>query len=155
LAQECLVVCDAWKEPLPFDIANFPHLKDETRAFGIYLNQVIRLIRPNFDIIHVADNREIMEEIDTTQDKIFPFIQNIPTHYNKYYLCGFHLGRCTHGKAMTLAKLVTHDQIGIVFNLSLLFPYDDYNKMRERDWFTLYNYVHSLQNFTTDCAPQR
>ena len=56
---------------------------------------------------------------------------------------------------MTLAKLVTHNQIGIVFNLSLLFPCDDYNKMRERDWFTLYNYVHGLQNFTTDCAPKK
>ena len=40
-------------------------------------------------------------------------------------------------------------------NLSLLFPCDDYNKMRERDWFTLYNYVHGLQDFTTDCAPKK
>ena len=55
---------------------------------------------------------------------------------------------------MELATVVTHNQIGIVFNMSLLFPNDDYNRMRERDWFTLYNYVHSLKNFTTDCAPR-
>ncbi len=155
MATECLVVCDAWKEPLPHDAQDFPHLADETKAFGVYLNQTLKLIRSRFDIIHVADGREIMEEMDTTQDKIFPFIQDIPTHYDKYYLCGFHLGRCTHGKAMTLAKLVTHNQIGIVFNLSLLFPCDDYSKMRSREWFTLYNYVHGLQDFTTDCAPKK
>ena len=98
MAKECLVVCDAWKEPLPHDAQDFPHLQDETKAFGVYLNQMLKLIRSNFDIIHVANNHQIMDEIDTTQDKIFPYIQDIPTHYDKYYLCGFHLGRCTHEK---------------------------------------------------------
>ena len=37
MATECLVVCDAWKEPLPHDAQDFPHLADETKAFGVYL----------------------------------------------------------------------------------------------------------------------
>ena len=155
MAQECLIVIDAWKEPTPPNLINFPYLKDETKTFGSYLNHTIKSIRPNFDIFHVTSNREIMEEIDTTKDQVFPYILDIPIQYNKYYLCGFHLGRCIHKSAMELATVVTHNQIGIVLNMSLLFPNDDYNKMRERDWFTLYNYVHRLKNFTTDCAPQR
>ena len=96
MAQECLIVIDAWKEPTPANLINFPYLKDETKTFGSYLNHTIKSIRPNFDIFHVTSNREIMEEIDTTKDQVFPYILDIPIQYNKYYLCGFHLGRCIH-----------------------------------------------------------
>ena len=72
-----------------------------------------------------------------------------------YYFCGFHLGRCTNGKAIDLHKIgIDLNRIGIVFNLSILFPCDTYNMARSREhWIKQYNYQHAIRGFTTDCAP--
>ena len=155
--KEVVIVVDMWKYLSKDDVFGLGEhqLPNETKAFGIWLNHNLNQIRKDFDIIHVADGKDIMDEIDTYTDLVKNSMWEIPTHYKKYYICGMHLGRCTHGKAMQLMESVDKDKIGIVFNLSLLFPTDDYNKMREREWFTMYNYVRSIKGFTTDCAPKQ
>jgi len=148
-----VIVCDMWKNIADYDVETDMDLPSETKAFGVWLNYNLIHIRRDFDIIHVADGEDIMDEIDTYTDTVKRSMWEIPTHYKKYYICGMHLGRCTHGKAMQLMESVDKDKIGIVFNLSLLFPTDDYNRMRTREWFTMYNYVRGIKGFTTDCAP--
>ena len=148
-----VIVCDMWKNIADYDVETDIDLPSETKAFGVWLNYNLIHIRRDFDIIHVADGEDIMDEIATYTDTVKRSMWEIPTHYKKYYICGMHLGRCTHGKAMQLMVSVDKDKIGIVFNLSLLFPTDDYNRMRTREWFTMYNYVRGIKGFTTDCAP--
>ena len=144
-----------WKTISPDDIKIDPIMPTETKAFGVWLNHNLNQIRQDFDIIHVADGWDIMDEIDTSNDVVKRFMWEIPTHYRKYYICGAHLGRCTHDKAVKLMESVNKNKIGIVFNLSLLFPTDDYNRMRTHEWFTMYNYVRGIKGFTTECAPEQ
>ena len=151
---ELVIVVDMWKHIIDYDVETDMDLSSETKAFGIWLNYNLMHIRRDFTIMHVADGKDIMEEIDIYSDTVREKIDEIPNYYNKYYICGMHLGRCTHGKAMQLMEHVEKDKIGIVFNLSLLFPTDDYNMMRTREWFTMYNYVRSIKGFTKDCAPK-
>ena len=151
---ELVIVVDMWKHIIDYDVETDMDLSSETKAFGIWLNYNLMHIRRDFTIMHVADGKDIMEEIDIYSDTVREKIDEIPNYYNKYYICGMHLGRCTHGKAMQLMENVEKDKIGIVFNLSLLFPTDDYNIMRTREWFTMYNYVRSIKGFTKDCAPK-
>ena len=150
-----VIVCDMWKTIQDYDVMTDAILPTETKAFGVWLNHNLNQIRQDFDIIHVADGMDIMDEIDTYTDTVKRSMWEIPTHYKKYYICGMHLGRCTHGKATQLMESVDKNKIGIVFNLSLLFPTDDYNRMRTREWFTMYNYVRGIKGFTTDCAPKQ
>ena len=151
---ELVIVVDMWKHIIDYDVETDMDLSSETKAFGIWLNYNLMHIRRDFTIMHVADGKDIMEEIDIYSDTVREKVDEIPNYYNKYYICGMHLGRCTHGKAMQLMEHVEKDKIGIVFNLSLLFPTDDYNMMRTREWFTMYNYVRSIKGFTKDCAPK-
>ena len=151
---ELVIVVDMWKHIIDYDVETDMDLSSETKAFGIWLNYNLMHIRRDFTIMHVADGKDIMEEIDIYSDTVREKVDEIPNYYNKYYICGMHLGRCTHGKAMQLMEHVEKDKIGIVFNLSLLFPTDDYNIMRTREWFTMYNYVRSIKGFTKDCAPK-
>ena len=152
---ELVIVVDMWKHLADYDVETDIDLPSETKAFGAWLNYNLMHIRKDFNIIHVADGEDIMDEIDTYTDTVKNKMDEIPNYYNKYYICGMHLGRCTHGKAMQLMEHVEKDKIGIVFNLSLLFPTDDYNKMHEYEWFTMYNYVRGIKGFTTDCAPKQ
>ena len=151
---ELVIVVDMWKHIIDYDVETDMDLSSETKAFGIWLNYNLMHIRRDFTIMHVADGKDIMEEIDIYSDTVREKVDEIPNYYNKYYICGMHLGRCTHGKAMQLMENVEKDKIGIVFNLSLLFPTDDYNRMRTREWFTMYNYVRGIKGFTKDCAPK-
>lgn len=147
MKNELVIVVDAWKNP-----GERMDLASETKAFGVWLNYNLMQIRKDFTIMHVADGKPIMDEIDTCTDLVEDYMCNIPNDYDKYYICGMHLGRCTHIKAIELTERVKKDKIGIVFNLSLLYPEDDYNIMRS-EWFTMYNYVRSMKDFTKDCAP--
>ena len=151
---EVVIVVDMWENMSDVDIETDMDLPNETIAFGVWLNYNLTHIRKDFNIIHVADGKDIMDQIDTYTDTVKNEMWEIPNYYDKYYICGMHLGRCTHGKAMQLMEHVEKDKIGIVFNLSLLFPTDDYNRMRTREWFTMYNYVRGIKGFTRDCAPK-
>jgi hypothetical protein len=169
LHKEVVIVCDMWKilklhGPAKIACANVgisdSDLSTEVSAFSVWLNHNLNLIRRDFDIIHVANGKEIQDCIDTHNDQVVPHMRNVSTHYDKYYFCGMHLGRCIHQYAIELGKSVDKDKIGVVFNLSLLFPTDNYNRIRDSHplgpqyRFTMYNYVRSIKGFTTDCAPK-
>jgi hypothetical protein len=157
--KECVVVVDAWKNCMPHDVEKHPHLPEETKAFGVYLNQMLKLIRPDYDIWHVPGNFKIMDEIDTSEDGVHDDILKIPS-YKKYYFCGFHLGRCIQDRAHLLLNHLHWggtDRIGIIFNLSILFPGDTYDKMREFKenhdvWFDMYNFIQG-HGMTKSFAP--
>ncbi len=150
--RSAVIICDAWKTCFPNDVESFPQLPTETKAFGTYLNHVCSLLREDYDIWHIAEGREIMDEIDTYTDKVADTVAELPKDYPMYYFCGFHLGRCTNGKAIDLHKIgIDLNRLGIVFNLSILFPCDDYNMARYREYYIKqYNYQHAIRGFTTD-----
>jgi hypothetical protein len=121
---DCLIVVDAWKYCEEEDLENFPWLEEETKLFGSFLNLQLCNIKKkhNVDVIHFTSNREIMNEIDTTDDLVISSVEEIPADYNMYYFCGFHLGRCINKKIQEL----NNEKSGIVLNLSMCFPKDSY-----------------------------
>ena len=159
MSSDCVIVVDAWKECFSHDVENHPQLPEETKAFGVYLNHAVGLIRKNFDVFHIAGGREIMDEIETEKDIVLPDVYSLPKNYDKYYFCGFHLGRCINDKPLLLHESgFDLERLGIVFNLSLLFPCDDYNSVRNISknrgaWIPMYNYAHGIGGFTKDFAP--
>lgn len=142
----CLIVVDAWKTCEQEDLFKFPWLENETKLFGSFLNQQLKLIRQtyNIDIIHHSSNRDIMEEIETFDDLIVNSTEQIPLHYTTYYFCGFHLGRCINTKIKELKKT----NVGIVLNLSMCFPADAFqmavNKTKDVDNY-FYSYAKGFE----------
>ena len=102
-----------------------------------------------------------MDEIETGEDQVLPDVYALPSGYEKYYFCGFHLGRCINDKPLLMFENGTPvEKLGIVFNLSLTFPCDDYNIIRkissERGaWIPMYNYLFGIDGFTEDYAPKQ
>lgn len=117
-----IVVIDAWKNCEEEDIARFPFLSNECKLFGAYINQCLLRLQQEHTIIQCADGRPIMDEI-TVADYVIDDIKYMPVK-GPYYFCGFHLGRCIDRKIKELQKPAK-----IIYNLSLLFPADSYNKI--------------------------
>ena len=124
--KDALIVVDAWKEVLPVDIKLHPFLEKETKTFGTWLNHMFSQIRQSPsapDIIHCGDGHNLMDEIDTSQDIICPFIKDIKDEYNNYYFCGFHMNICIPRKIIELEqKIPLKGAHGIVINLSMIYP---------------------------------
>ena len=159
MSNECVIVCDAWRDPPKSDVEDHPHIIDENQAFGYYLDHAIDLLKPKFKIFHVASGWEIMEQMNTEGTTILEHQFDLPTDFDKYYFCGFHFGRCVHDKPLSLyEKGFELDRLGVVFNLSLLFPDDDYNSVREISKkrgasIPMYNFIPSPVGFTKDFTP--
>ena len=137
-----IVVVDAWKNCEKEDIEQYPWLEQETKLFGSYLNVQLTNIKEkyNYDIIHCADDREIMDEIKI-RDHTLSCITDLPL-YDYYYFCGFHLGRCINKKIKNLNR----SNCGIIYNLSLIFPEDSYQKVTKRyDNNYMYSYAKGFE----------
>lgn len=119
----CIIVVDAWKHCEKDDLKQYPWLEKETKLFGSFLDLQLSCIkeRYNFDIIHSASGRPIMDEVKS--DVVIDNISDLPT-YDNYYFCGFHLGRCINKKLNELQRTNT----GVILNLSMVFPEDSYKK---------------------------
>ena len=96
-----------------------------------------------------------MDTIDVSEDCVVNHVYDIEKAYQHYYICGFHLGRCTHTKAMNLAEhLGNYDNISVVYNLSMMYPPDKPSKILENTHqFPLINYDVAV-GFTTKGVPQ-
>lgn len=119
-----IIVVDAWKHCEKEDVIRFPSLEQEAKLFGRFLNLRLKSLRSSYTIIHCADGREIMDEIDTSKDIVINKIQETPDTTGPYYFCGFHFGRCIDRKYTELNR-TSH----IIVNLSLLYPGDEYYKI--------------------------
>lgn len=128
-----LVIVDAWQKLLSHDIASYPHLENEVRSFGTFLNQVCNIERnKGTQIIHWGEGknlgRGIMDEIEVAaQDKVMGREGNarweeVLASIDELYWCGFHFGRCVHDEA----GFISGEDANIVLNLSLLFPQDSW-----------------------------
>lgn len=118
-----IVVVDAWKNCEEADLIRFPFLANETKFFGQYINSCLNNLRDRYNIVHCADARPIMDEIDLKNDFVIDRITDMPVE-GPYLFCGFHLGRCIDRKLKELDKSAK-----IIVNLSLLFPADRYEKI--------------------------
>ena len=121
---KCVIVIDAWKYCEQEDLDQFPWLEKETKLFGSFLDLQLSNIKQkyNYDIIHCASDLELMDEIQT-RDLVVNKITEIPK-YDYYYFCGFHLGRCINKRIKDLNR----PNCGIIYNLSMVFPEDSYQK---------------------------
>lgn len=135
-----LAIVDPWQECDRTDAKDFPHFEsDSTIQCQLIHNQLSRL-RPLFDDVIVIDSyREI--------NPIFNKLPSVGSVLNEYlderpewdmWLCGFHYGRCIHGKIIDVIKEHGWDysRFHIIQNLSWFFPrdlpyYDWYPKLKE------------------------
>lgn len=134
-----VIVVDAWKYCEAPDVKRFPFLEQETKTFGKYINNCLIQIRQKHDIVHCADGRPIMDEIDTSQDTVIRMITDIE-HPAPYYLCGFHLGRCIDKKYKQLGT-----ECYIIQNMSLIFPADSYEKVDKNLNYCYYTHSKGFQ----------
>lgn len=118
-----IVVVDAWRQCEELDAKRFPFLEQETKLFGQYLNLCLHNLRKTYKIVHCADGRPIMNEINVDKDIVINKITDMQIE-GPYLFCGFHLGRCIDRKLKELNK-----SSKIIVNLSLLFPADRYEKI--------------------------
>ena len=137
-----VILSDAWAESFDYDVVLHPNIDADNYAFGVYLNSMLPYVRQYAHIYHVGEGKPLMDCIDVTPDKICNECVDIPNLYEHYYICGFHLGRCTHKKAFTMSQH-SHfkDKISIIYNLSMLYPGDKPNRMLNNlEWYPLVNF---------------
>lgn len=141
--KRALVIVDAWKSPGKRGDCGIPFLVErDTKAFGTFLNRVCKYERDKKTlIIHCPTNFEIMDEIEVYDDDVI-FNHNPPevtfedwqklfidNDINEIYFGGFHFGRCIHSYVHELYRdvgLVESTKIGIVLNLSMVYPGDSW-----------------------------
>lgn len=134
-----IIVVDAWKYCEQEDVDRFPFLEKETKSFGSYIDSCLIELRKHHDIVHCADGRPIMDEIDTSQDTVIRMISDI-NHPGPYFFCGFHLGRCIDRKIKELNK-----ECYVIKNLCLLFPADGYERVDKNLNYCYYTHSKGLE----------
>jgi hypothetical protein len=122
-----VIVVDAWKnhDHVPQDLINYPFLKEEVKTYSAYLNHMLNQIRkkPQYTIYHNATGKEIIDEIDTSQDTIVNDAEMMSMPEFSYYMfCGFHISRCIKRKM----QLLNRKNCGVVLNMSMVYPKDPY-----------------------------
>lgn len=152
---KCVIVSDAWAEAFDFNVKAIPNLNELNHQFGIFLNNILPSVRQCADVYHIGEGKKLMDTIDVSEDCVVNHVYDIEKAYQHYYICGFHLGRCTHTKAMNLAEhLGNYDNISVVYNLSMMYPPDKPSKILENTHqFPLINYDVAV-GFTTKGVPQ-
>ena len=152
---KCVIVSDAWAEAFDFNVKAIPNLNELNHQFGIFLNNILPSVRQCADVYHIGEGKALMDTIDVSEDCVVNHVYDIEKAYKHYYICGFHLGRCTHTKAMNLAEhLGNYDNISVVYNLSMMYPPDKPSKILENTHqFPLINYDEAV-GFTTKGVPQ-
>jgi hypothetical protein len=109
------VIIDPWKYCEDEDVKQFPDLLSQCFAFSHYLKSMIPELERYADIFVDGSGREIS---DWFQGINSCDLQDLK--HKKILLGGFHFGRCIHNKA----KKVLDKSVGIVNNLSIVFPAD-------------------------------
>lgn len=152
---KCVIVSDAWAEAFDFNVKAIPNLNELNHQFGIFLNNILPSVRQCADVYHIGEGKKLMDTIDVSEDTVVNHVYDIEKAYQHYYICGFHLGRCTHTKAMNLAEhLGNYDNISVVYNLSMMYPPDKPSKILENTHqFPLINYDEAV-GFTNKGVPQ-
>lgn len=124
------VIIDPWLHCEKEDMVNFPELQYQCITFGHYLQSMLTDIKKYADVYVDASDRKVMscfEDIKTCN------IEDLK--YKRIYLGGFHFGRCIHNKG----KKVLDKSIGIVNNLSVVFPADKFSSF-ENEFKQFKNY---------------
>tara|TARA_R110000803_G_scaffold140333_1_gene206857 strand:- start:190 stop:666 length:477 start_codon:yes stop_codon:yes gene_type:complete len=143
-----LIVVDAWKATPEHDLVQFPALATENKLYGQYLNHLLSSIRSTTTIFHNPSRPwlDIMDEIDTSQDKIVHTMNEVSvTDFDNYFFCGFHLGRCVRQKMHEFNELgVSKSKMGVVLNMTSLYPDDSFITMHFDKRYNAYNtYMYS------------
>lgn len=111
------VIIDPWLHCEKEDVLQFPELEHQCFTFGHYLHSMLPDIEKYADIFVDASDRKIMNWFNG-----YPACCITELNYKKIYIGGFHFGRCIHNKA----KKVLDKNVGIVNNLSVVFPADKF-----------------------------
>ena len=113
--KSAFVIIDPWQYCEDEDVKQFPDLLSQCFAFSHYLKSMLPEIEKYANVYVDASDREVMawfKDVETCK------IEEL--NYKSIYLGGFHFGRCIHNKA----KKVLDKSVGIVNNLSVVFPAD-------------------------------
>ena len=125
-----LAIVDPWANPQPHDAEKFSMLASDSEIqYQLIYNQLPRL-RPLFDeIIVIKSYRKpnpIFDELPSF-DHIIGGGEYLSDKQDwDMWLCGFHYGRCIHGKIIKVVKQYDWDysRFHIIQNLSFMFPGD-------------------------------
>jgi len=128
MSKKFLAIVDPWASPVPEDAKEHPMLASDSEIqYQLIYNQLPRL-KPLFDdIIVISSGREVHQ--------IFDELPSVVSVKGKYlsdkqdwdmWLCGFHYGRCIHGKIREVIKQDGWDisRFHIIQNLSFMYPGD-------------------------------
>lgn len=140
-----LIVVDAWDDYWEWDFDVTPFIRNETGAFGQFINYVCNIERNKaVDIYHDGDGYTLMPEIDRSKDITLDRIEDIPKIYDRYLFCGFHYGNCIHRRLDRLSTLMDTSKMGAVFNLSMIVPDFDLDRIRNNMLkYNTYYWTHS------------
>ena len=138
MVKKALVIVDAWEDLVAHDAATYPHLADEMKSFGGFLNEVCKIERKKGTRIihsyaHYTTHSGPMKDIEIyPEDMVIPNANDIMAaieadgdSIDELYWCGFHFGVCVHGQA----EAGVGDKANIVTNLCLLFPIHSWKEM--------------------------
>lgn len=129
--RKALLVSDAWRHLMPHDLEYYPFMKDDSYAFGVYLNRIIIAERfAGTDIWYLCSSRDdIMPTIDHRQkDRVIKNISEFDIDtYECIRFCGFHMGRCIRKYVRELRELNNTIDIGILVNACMAYPYENFN----------------------------
>ena len=151
-----IIVSDVWANALPHDIADYPNLEQEIRLYSEYLNFVMRHERnKGTTIIHDPTNNPIMDTMDTDGDIVLQWFQqgnqvgvNMPTHFDRYLVCGFHYARCIWDKCSAFSPLIQQGkEVGAIINLSHWLFRDSVQDQAER-MMQFDNYIWTPKEIT-------
>jgi|TARA_B110000263_G_C15098509_1_gene414196 hypothetical protein len=123
-----LVIVDPWIVPPPEDAIKFPMLASDSKIqYQLIYNQLSRL-KPLFDDIIVDDtgytSHSIFEELPRVDNVLEGYLEDKQDW--DMWLCGFHYGRCIHGKIRGVVENFEWDysRFHIIQNLSFMLPGD-------------------------------
>ena len=123
-----LAIVDPWIVPPPEDAKKFPMLASDNKIqYQLILNQLSRL-KPLFDDIIVIKTYKktnpIFDELPSVDSVLGEYLSDKQDW--DMWLCGFHYGRCIHGKIREVVKQYEWDysRFHIIQNLSFWLPED-------------------------------
>lgn len=122
-----LIIVDAWQDVEAEDALEYPELQQETLLFGYYIKHMIKQMS-SVTVYNSSSNRPVM-------DPLVEFPEYQEQQHDRYFFCGFHLGRCIN-REYNRRKL----KGGIVLNMSLLFPSSDTYNIENNVPYYWYNH---------------
>jgi|ETN07SMinimDraft_1059922.scaffolds.fasta_scaffold193909_1 hypothetical protein len=145
-----LAIVDPWKNAMSPDVEEFPYLESDLSIQCQLIHNQLPRLQPLFDDIIVVDSgitpNPLFDELHNIEGFIFgdPYYDQVTFKKFKYledkqdwdaWFCGFHYGKCIHGKINDIVKHYGWDysRFNIIQNLSFMFPGDEKKRLIKWD----------------------